>query len=162
MAIGGGILAMMHTTVFPEIIDSAEISSYSSHKNYDSEVFQAYLSSLFVFLTSIGQTVAMISANTLVTLVGYNWTFIILGASLITFALVYLIACGLGPTWEQIKLSEKTESEIDDDEDLDQMSNSTTSLPRTSKLEVKMNKIKIGNRSHSMGSASYVSMTGPI
>jgi hypothetical protein len=51
MALAGGMLAMMHTTVFPEIVESAE--EQSDKYNYNQEELNAYLSSLFVFLASL-------------------------------------------------------------------------------------------------------------
>ena len=47
MAVAGGMIAFMHTTVFPEIVDAAE--NLDNGKTYDKEKMNAYLSSLFVF-----------------------------------------------------------------------------------------------------------------
>ena len=45
MALAGGMFAMMHTTVFPEIVESAE--EQSDKFNHNQEEINAYLSSLF-------------------------------------------------------------------------------------------------------------------
>jgi drug/metabolite transporter (DMT)-like permease len=51
MSLAGGCLAVMHTTVFPEIVEQAENSLIG--RKVDREKMNLYLCSLFVFLSSV-------------------------------------------------------------------------------------------------------------
>ena len=51
MGLGGGCLAIMYTTVFPELVEQAENSLFG--RKVDREKLNVYLCSLFFFLSSV-------------------------------------------------------------------------------------------------------------
>ena len=122
-----------------------------------------------MFLASVSQALGPLSANVLAEYVGYNYTYVIGGCGVIVFALIYIIFCGLGPTYEEIRLQENlAKAKKGEEEELlinrSQQSSSTNSQKsqKTKKHEEKMKHVSIGRgAASSKGSRSVISMTGP-
>jgi len=92
MALGGGSLAIMHTTVFPEIVDQAEIALQG--KKFDREKLNVYLCSLFVFLSSVSQMTGPFLANALAEAYGYAIAYVICGCLWLSFVATWALVCG--------------------------------------------------------------------
>ena len=92
MALGGGSLAIMHTTVFPEIVDQAEIALQG--KKFDREKLNVYLCSLFVFLSSVSQMTGPFLANALAEAYGYAIAYVICGFLCLSFVATWALVCG--------------------------------------------------------------------
>ena len=90
-----------------EQMASAELVNIDG--KYDSEDIIAKVSSISNFVTNVGMGLGALISNALLPIIGFNMTFILGGAVLSIFAVIYLLFCGFGP----IDFSEKDSAEKD-------------------------------------------------
>jgi len=92
MGLGSGCLAIMHTTVFPEIVEQAE-NSLIGRQVY-CEKLNVYLCSLFVFLSSVSQMIRPFLANILAEEYGYSIAYVICGCICLSFVGAWALVFG--------------------------------------------------------------------
>ena len=144
MALGGGCLAIMHTTVFPEIVDQAEIALQG--KKFDREKLNVYLCSLFVFLSSVSQMCGPFLANALAEAYGYAIAYVICGFLCLSFVATWALVCGTSPNLAEGK---KNDAEILKPENLDKTG---------SESEISELKDKFEKKSMMTGMTGYYSL----
>ena len=94
-----------------EQMASAELVNIDG--KYDSEDIIAKVSSISNFVTNVGMGLGALISNALLPIIGFNMTFILGGAVLSIFAVIYLLFCGFGP----IDFSEKDSAEKEGSKD---------------------------------------------